>query len=148
MATPLTATTDNSVKYVFNNLKPGYYTIIELNLPLYPGDLSDFDEISESDESADSNKTTDNVIGVTIKPGEKDVGSNFVDTDDGSVSGSVTSNDDKQQLGVVLQLLNPEGDIVATATTDSRGGGGVGGIYIFRDVEPGDYTVKETNLSE
>jgi hypothetical protein len=75
----LTATADSSGKYAFNNLEPGDYTILESNLPLYPGDLSNFDEIPESDESEDSNKTTENVIGVTIKPGEKDVGNIFVD---------------------------------------------------------------------
>ena len=136
----LTTTTDSDGKYVFTNLEPGDYTIIESNLPQYPGDVSDYDENPDGD-GPDLNKTTDNVIGVTIKPGEADVGNNFVDTDNGSISGSVTSDDDEPLVGVVLQLLNPDGSIVATTTTDSTG------KYIFPDVEPGEYTVKETNPS-
>ncbi|KAI2514321.1 protein of unknown function DUF11 [Fragilaria crotonensis] len=134
----LTTVTDSNGKYVFEDLEPGDYSIIESNLPEFPGDLSDYDTIPDGD-TPDSNKTTDNVIGVTIKPGEKDLGNNFVDTNNGSVSGTVTDDDGKPLTGVPVQLLNPDGSVIASSTTDSNG------VYIFTDVEPGTYSVKESN---
>ena len=55
----MTKTTDSNGKYVFNNLEPGDYTIVESNLPNYPGDLSDYDTAPDNDP-ADSDKATDN----------------------------------------------------------------------------------------
>jgi hypothetical protein len=85
-------------------------------------------------------------MGVSIKPGDKDIANNFVDVDNCSTSsGLVTGDDDKQLfawLGIVLQLLNPDGSVIATTTMYIKKG-----EYVFRDVKVGDYTVKEMNPS-
>ena len=67
----------------------------ESNLPNYPGDLSDYDTDPDQDPADSNNARMDNVIGVSIKPGEKDEGNNFADTDNGSFSGSVTDDNGK-----------------------------------------------------
>jgi uncharacterized surface anchored protein len=133
-----TTTTDSNGVYVFEDVEPGDYTLVESNLSEYPGDLRDFDTIPDGD-TADSDKTTDNIIGVTIKPGESDVGNDFVDTNNGSISGSVKDDDGLPLIAIPLLLKAPDGSVVATTTTDSNG------EYIFADVEPGNYTIVETN---
>ena len=42
--------------------------------------------------------------------------------------------------GVEITLQKPDGSVVKTAATDSNG------LYVFTDVEPGTYVIKETNL--
>jgi hypothetical protein len=79
--------------------------------------------MSYYDEARTSQIKNDNVIDVTIKPDNKDVGNIFVDVEDNrSSSGSVTGDDSKQLFGIVLQLLNPDGSIIATTTTDIKKG--------------------------
>ena len=67
----------------------------ESNLPNYPGDFSDYDTDPDQDPADSNNARMDNVIGVSIKPGEKDEGNNVADTDNGSFSVSATDDNGK-----------------------------------------------------
>ncbi len=75
---------------------------------------------------------------MTVGPSKDDAGNDVVDSINGSISGTVKDNNGKGILGVTVTLLDSKGDIVGTATTITDGG------YVFKDVEPGDYTVVKT----
>lgn len=75
----------------------------------------------------------DNKIPVILKPGEDDVGNNFVDSTNCMISG--TLKDDKGNLlpGVTIALKNPDGAVVKTTTTNASG------FYVSSEVEPVTY---------
>ncbi|KAI2514320.1 oxidoreductase [Fragilaria crotonensis] len=131
-----TVTNGNGI-YVFDNLEPGIYTVVETNPVEYPANLLDQDFTNDSDPT-DSDTTVDNIIGVTLQPGETDDGNNFVDSDNASISGSVKDDSQTPLVGVKISLSNSTG-VVATTLTDA------GGLYEFTGLEPGPYTVTETN---
>jgi hypothetical protein len=74
----VTTSTGTDGGYSFEKLLPGNYTVTETNPPDYPGDESDSDATNDGDEK-DTDKSVDNKIEVTVEPGEKDDGNNFVD---------------------------------------------------------------------
>ncbi|KAI2514173.1 protein of unknown function DUF11 [Fragilaria crotonensis] len=132
-----TTTTNDLGEYVFTNIPPGDYNIVESELPLYPVDVSDYDTTPDGDVP-DADTKVDNTIGVTVEPREADSGNNFVDSNKGSISGSVTDEVGEPQKNVTLTLTKPDGSTVTTVT-DSNG------EYTFVGLPPGDYTLTETN---
>ena len=90
--------------------------------------MRDYDAIPDDKFPNDSDRATDNVVGVTLKQaGKKDECNSFVDTDTGSISGSVTDDDGNTGNPLVddpsLQLLvAPDNSInIATLTGSSFG---------------------------
>ncbi|MGD1703440.1 carboxypeptidase-like regulatory domain-containing protein, partial [Dapis sp. BLCC M229] len=78
-----------------------------------------------------------------LEPGEADTGNDFVDVlPDGSISGNVSDEDGNPLENVTIQLLDSNSTPVATTTTNGDGN------YTFTDVEPGNYSVQETNLPD
>ncbi|MEM8828799.1 MAG: SdrD B-like domain-containing protein [Cyanobacteria bacterium P01_G01_bin.19] len=146
--TVATETTDSSGNYAFSDVTPGDYTIEET-------DLSGYSSVSDADNDADATSDdatnsdpNDNTLAVTLLPNETDSGNDFVDEQNGSISGSVTADTDNDNdgddpiSGVTITLRNASDDsTVATTTTDG------GGNYSFTDIAPGDYEVVETNSS-
>jgi hypothetical protein len=139
----ITTTTNASGAYTFSNLKPGTYKVVETDLSGYS---SVKDEDSDDTDDANTN-TNNNSLTVTLGAGENDTNNNFVDQQNGSISGTVkadTNGDTTGDInlgGVTLSLKNSGGNVVATSTTASNG------TYSFTDVTPGDYTVVETDPS-
>ena len=133
-----TTTTDGSGNYIFADVEPGDYNVVETNPAGFPGNISDQDSTPDGD-AADSDTTVDNVVGVTLNPGENDTGNDFVDNNNGSISGNVSDDQGNPLSGVTIELQAPDGTVIDTTTTDGSGN------YIFADVEPGDYNVVETN---
>ena len=138
-------TTDDG-EYCFTGLSAGEYTLTEDNPASHPVDISDFDADVDGD-SADSNTTTDNTIGVTLQPDEDDMGNNFVDSNLGSIAGSVTCLEEGNLMlplsGVTIELLAINGiNVLDTTFTDESGN------YEFLDVEAGPYYIRETNSEE
>ncbi|MBF2056431.1 MAG: carboxypeptidase regulatory-like domain-containing protein [Cyanobacterium sp. T60_A2020_053] len=123
--------------YSFNNLNPGNYTVREVNLP-------DYDDVKDLDGGDPNN------IAVALLSGQVSNGNNFLDVIKyGSISGTVF--DDKGTLGafdgsdvslsgVKIELLSGT-TVIASTTTDGSGN------YSFIDLDPGSYTVRQTNLS-
>jgi len=133
-----TTLTDAIGSYSFTNLLPDNYTVMQTN-------LNGFDDVSDQDEQADGDifdidTTVDNIINVTLNPGETDAGNDFVDIELGSISGSVTDSDGGNLDGVVILLIDDEGNTFRTTLTDSTGS------YSFVNVPPNNYTVAQTNL--
>ena len=57
-----------------------------------------------------------NLIGVTLNPGEKDTDNNFVDSNKGLISGSVTDEDGKPVKGVTLTLTDSDNETFTKVT--------------------------------
>ena len=100
-------------------------------------------------------ENNDNLISVSLAPGESDIGNDFVDEKLGSISGNVTSDDNNDDIGdtnlegVTVELLDGNSDPILdennapiTATTDAAGN------YSFTDLPTGEYQVRETNLPD
>ncbi|SFV69950.1 hypothetical protein MNB_SV-3-619 [hydrothermal vent metagenome] len=143
-----TTTTDDNGNYIFENLTPGDYVAVETQ----PDGL---DDVSEHEGGADNddngNAANNNQISGTVDAGENDANNDFVEEEPGSWSGNVskdTNNDDagdENLSNVEIKLYQdtdgdgaPDGDAVATTTTDDNGN------YIFENLTPGDYVAVET----
>ncbi|MEM9589704.1 MAG: SdrD B-like domain-containing protein, partial [Planctomycetota bacterium] len=147
---PRIAVTSGDGSYLFEDLSPGTYRLVELD---QPAGLTD---------GTDSAGTVSGVVvGTAVNPGDEirsiqlgggDVGVeyNFGELPLGSISGSVylagpgedchRSDDGSAQplAGVVVELQTATGVFVARTTTDSSGD------YRFDDVPKGQYQVVET----
>ena len=74
-----TVVTGTDGSYEFIGLSPGNYTLTETNPPNYPDDVSDYD--TTPDGTSDTGfSPPDNIIAVTVIPGKKDDGNDFVDS--------------------------------------------------------------------
>ena len=137
-------TTDDG-EYCFTGLVAGEYTLTEDNPDSYPVDIADFDADVDGD-SADSDKTTDNTIGVTLQANEDDLENNFVDSNLGSIAGNVTCIEEGNTMsplsGITIELLDSNLDVVASTTTNGNG------EYEFTEVAPDTYFVSESNSED
>jgi serine-aspartate repeat-containing protein C/D/E len=114
--------------------------VIETNPTGYPSNVRDGDTTDDGD-LGDSDSTPDNSILVTVKPSEKDDGNNFVDSNNGSISGTVKDDNGNPIVGVTVELKDASGNTIDTATTTANGG------YVFNEVEPGEYTCRRNTTS-
>ena len=125
-----TTLTDSNGLYEFTNLEPGSYTLTEETNPVgYDKNISDGDT-SPDGGSTDSDLTPDNKISVVLQPSEIDKNNDFVDSNKGSISGSVTDDADKPLVGVVLELKQGTTTVATTSTNPD-------GTYTFPNVVPG-----------
>jgi len=122
----MTATTDASGNYEFEDVVPGDYTVVEAT---EPGDdyqdISDFDEsVDANDPDGDDGATPNDEIPVTVVSGESDADNDFVEEQLGSIWGNVsadTNNDgagEEPLEGITITLLDAAGNVVETTTTD------------------------------
>ena len=145
-----TQLTDGNGDYSFDDLPAGEYIVVETN-PAGLIDLSDQDDSNDGD-TADSDTTVDNEIGVTLDPGEIDADNNFVDVlPFGSIGDFVWNDTDGDGVqdageeginGVTVNLLDAGGSVIATVTTTNHPTTGEPGYYIFENLQPGDYEVE------
>ena len=137
-----TTTTNASGQYTFTNVAPGNYTIMQVQ-PAGYNSVSDVDATPDPD--GNDGATPNDMIPVTVAPGEADNNNDFVEEQPGSIRGTVladTNNDgtgDTPLSGVTLQLKDAvSGAVIATTTTNASGN------YEFLNIAPGNYTIMET----
>jgi hypothetical protein len=122
--------TDGLGNYVFDDVRPGEYYVMESNLPGYL-DVSDVD-------GGDPN-----LISVSISNGEDSIDNDFVDEPARRIDGSVLEDINNDNAGedpianVTVLLFDWNGTLIASTTTDSEG------IFSFENLPPGTYTIKE-----
>jgi len=135
--------TDANGAYEFTNLPAGDYIVMEIQPAAYEN-VNDEDETDDDGTDAADTVFDDDMIPVTLAPGEDDENNDFIEEQVGTISGSVDSNDGPLE-NVEIKLLDDNGDpavdqtgtLVPNAFTD------VDGFYEFTNLPTGDYFVME-----
>ncbi|MDW3218577.1 MAG: SdrD B-like domain-containing protein [Acidimicrobiales bacterium] len=136
------ATTDDAGAFIFDGLGPGRYQLA-VHVP-------DGWDVSPADRGADDTVDSD-VSGegqtplTTLDPGEDDTswaagllqpaslgGRVWLDAD----ADGIRTDDESDIDGVVVRLVDADGEVIASATTDQ------GGAYVFDGLAPGRYRVE------
>ena len=139
-----TTETDASGHYQFNGLRPGVYSIVEVQPNGY---LDSADVVGKVDgETNGATNSNDRFQNITLSSGDQGVRYDFCEIIPAELCGTVwhDTNDNgvidagEDRLGgVVIQLFDADGNAVAETRTDANGG------YCFKDLYPGKYTVTE-----
>lgn len=129
-----TTISDENGNYMFSGLALGDFTIIE-------SDPEGFNSVEDSDGN------NDNTVMGTVEAGEIIENNDFIDEEPADISGQVTEDDDNDLEGetpiegVVITLIDSDGEIFMTETD-------VNGEYLFEDIDPGPYTIIESDLGD
>nr|WP_246109755.1 SdrD B-like domain-containing protein [Roseimaritima multifibrata] len=133
-------TTAADGSYRFENLRPGEYSVRELQPVGY------FQGGQVVGDGGGIVLGQDHLGKISIGPGERLSQYNFCELEGGSISGMVWSETDLNRdfdsgdqplADVVVELLNENGDVLRTTTTASDGS------YTFDNLRPGNYQVRE-----
>ncbi|MCA9228216.1 MAG: carboxypeptidase regulatory-like domain-containing protein, partial [Planctomycetales bacterium] len=136
-----TTTTDDDGFYTFTNLAPGKYTVRETQPDGY------FDGGQVAGSHGGDASVTNHISAIDIGPGQTLVDYDFCELPPSSLSGFVHTDLDQDCVydanespieGVKIELLDSNGDVIATTTTDANG------FYKFDGLAPGTYAVRET----
>ena len=144
VSTGLTTVTDPQGNYKFGNLLPGQYRVVETQPAPY---FSVGAAAGTVDGAVRGVVTTPDIVSdINLLGGEDSVQNDFAEALPNSISGHVGNdvtgdcekNPDTPGIsGVVMHLLNADGTVIATTTTD------VNGNYKFDNLVAGAYTVLE-----
>ena len=136
--------TDSDGKYCFNDVIPGDYAVVEVQ----PVGYVSVSENEGGDDNDNADNGIENSIAATVLPGEKDEGNSFVEKLDklptyeiGNLFWVDANSDGVYQAGeqtipnAVVELLDINGDVIASQITDASG------KYLFLAPE-GEYKVR------
>jgi protocatechuate 3,4-dioxygenase beta subunit len=141
--TGLRATTDATGFYKFNNLAAGKYAVMEAHPA---GWLDGLDTPGNLGGVAELSPPGDTISQIMIGWGEMGVEYNFGELLPGSIRGQVVVSTDPECdpndgeppiAGVLIELLNADGDVIDSTLTDANG------EYAFTGLVPGVYSVRE-----
>ena len=146
-----TSSAEGSVGYYeFRNLDAGTYGVREVQ----PDGWLDGIDTAGSHGGTAADETSgivDEITGAVLDYGDDGINYNFGELQTGSISGRVTVSydetchfDDPQGLleGVQIDLLDADGNVLATTYTDSEG------RYTFDELAPGEYQIREHQPTE
>ncbi|MEM8865309.1 MAG: SdrD B-like domain-containing protein, partial [Planctomycetota bacterium] len=135
-----TTTTNEAGFYEFTNLGEGKYTVMETQPVGY------FDGKDTAGSTGGDVSVNDMISQVMIMFGVDSVNNNFGELLGASIAGRVHASNDPDcdfdnpevlLAGVTIELLNADGLVVATTTTNAAG------EYEFVGLRPGEYSVRE-----
>jgi protocatechuate 3,4-dioxygenase beta subunit len=141
--TVATTQTDINGSYLFTDIEPGSYTIVETQ----PAGLASVSENEGGDDNDPDNTTLDNIISVIVGIGEVDTGNDFVEEEAVTLGDRVWNDENGNGIqdagetnttglsGIVVNLYNDQDLLVATTTTDADG------EYLFEDYPEDTYYV-------
>lgn len=140
-----TTTTDAQGRYKFENLAPGVYSVRETQ-------PSGYYQGGQTAGTGGGDVFTEDLIGnILIFAGDELVEYNFCEVPPGSLAGTVfldpnrdlvINSGDTRLADVTVELLDENGDVVATQKTDADG------HYLFDQLAPGTYSVRETQPTQ
>ncbi|QGJ72276.1 Hypothetical protein PBC10988_39940 [Planctomycetales bacterium 10988] len=137
-----TTQTDAQGLYQFDNLRPGEYTVHEVQpFGYYQGGV-----VVGSAGGVISTFEQDTVTSIALVSGENAAGYTFCEVPPATLAGNVYVDANQNGVrdggeqgigGVTLELRDAGGSVVATTATDSTG------AYLFDSILPGEYSVHE-----
>ncbi len=139
-----TTTTDSNGNYRFDNLLPGTYSVVENQPSGY------FEGGATAGTLGGSVDGPNRINQITIGSGQRGEHYDFCEQPPAEISGVVYVDRDGDCIrdageeglaGVIVELLDDSGKIVATTQTTSGGG------YSFTNLHAGEYTIRETQPS-
>ena len=133
--------TDADGNYCFKNLIPGTYCVHEIQPD---GFVDGKDSIGSNNGTQENDKFCE----VTLQGGDKAVNYDFGEIKLSQISGQVhadgngdcvfnPADGDEPLADVTLELLDANGQVIATTQTDSQGN------YSFNDLLPGEYSIRQ-----
>ncbi len=137
--------TDNQGNYLFTGLRPGQYSVHEHEAVGY------FDDEAHIGSGDGVIVDPNDVTGIHVGSDQRLIDYDFCELPPGSISGRVHAdtgpdcdfdNPDILLQGVVMDLLDGDGTLIKSTTTD------VNGEYHFTDLAPGTYQVREHQPTE
>ena len=141
-----TTTTDENGQYFFGGLKPTETYVVKVDPTTLPNGGAGLTNSIDPDGPT-ANQSTVNLS--TSGPVDLDQDFGYTATapgavsgtiwDDSNANGSLQPGETGRYDGVTVALLDPNGNVVATTTTDSNGN------YTFPNLPPGSYTVDVTD---
>jgi protocatechuate 3,4-dioxygenase beta subunit len=135
-----TTTTNAAGHYKFDGLAPGTYRVHELQPSGY------FDGDDHVGSAGGVLLENDLIADITLGSGQQGLDYNFCEIPPASIEGRVILDangncildpGESPLAGVVIELLDSEGNVIATTTTNSAG------VYVFNNLAPGDYGIHE-----
>ena len=135
-----TAITDSNGFYKFTDLAPGKYSVMEVQPDGW------YDGKDTAGSLGGDTSTNDMIAEIMLTFGDNSTDNNFGEQLGGSIAGRVHAStgpdcdfDEPEILlsGVVIELLDADGNVIRTTTTDDQG------RYKFDDLAPGEYQVRE-----
>jgi len=156
-----TAITDEDGHYCFEDLPPGEYKIREQQ----PDGFDDgIDTVGNVDGMTNGeHENNDEFCVITLGPGDEGNEYNFGELIQAEISGFVhvdndgdcefgTSPSDRPIGGVTLELLDADGNVLATTVTDDNGaysfGGLVPGTYSVRQIQPDSFFTGDERVGD
>lgn len=138
--------TDAEGKYCFKDLVPGTYCVKEIQPD---GFIDGKDSVGNVKGKTRGDGSNDEVCNVTLTGGEKGANYDFGEIKLAEISGRVhvdtngncvyqPNAGDRVLANVTLELVDADGKVVATTTTDADGN------YSFKGIMPGEYAIRET----
>ncbi len=138
-------TTDSQGNYRFSDIKPGRYSLVEITPPGY---IDGKDELGVVDGvSVGKLEQSDRFIDIVLSGNSKGSKYNFGELLAGSISGKVWADLDEDSVkdggepplaGVIIELLDENGRVISSTTTDENG------RYQFNNLPPGNYQIRQT----
>jgi serine-aspartate repeat-containing protein C/D/E len=138
--------TDAQGFYRFNNLRPGTYRLTETTPVGYIPGRAAVGTIGGA-VTGNNDATGDAIRSIKLPTGSKGINYDFGEILAGSIAGRVISDINGNCIidaagemplpGVTIELLNANGSVIATTQTDADG------RYVFEDLLPGTYAVRE-----
>ena len=144
-ATIATTLTDSNGRYEFTGLAPGEYAVFQEQPDGY------FHGGQRTDAADGDVASADLIANIELASGELVDNNDFCEVPPASIAGVVhTDLDGDCQLdqgeagiaGVAVELINEQGDVVASTQTDSQG------RYRFEDLVAGRYSIRELQPAE
>jgi len=145
-----TTTTNAQGAYSFANLRPGVYSVVEVQPQGYLDGADDLGTVAGQPNGVVP--ANDRFAGIKLASGQNGIEYNFCEHEPASISGHVwfDRDDDGQResgengiANVTVQLLDAAGNVVATDQTDANGfyrfDNLLGGIYSIRELQPNGY---------
>ena len=138
--------TDETGRYCFVDLIPGVYGVMEIQ----PDNFVDgIDSVGNVDGQTNGNgDINDKVVNIDLRGGDQGDEYNFGEIQLSTISGQVhvdgngdcvfdPADGERALANVTLELLNAEGEVIATTQTDANGN------YQFDDILPGEFSIRQ-----